>query len=239
MLLHHWHFIVLLGARPRPLTRGPRDSGSRRRRNHVIKPHHFHRHCTTPLATEMVWICVSPTPSHSIGMALKLHRLTNSRLGAWAVGNCTGPVIGGAIAQTTTWRWVFYLMFPLCFVGLALVLYLLKFRTPSATASQKVQRVDWTGGICFIASATILLVAISWGGSQFSWASTGTLIPLCLGLVGLLGTMVYEAKLALRPFLRRSLFHDASSVITYLCGTIQGFLVSFSPSSSNHPGCLD
>ncbi|KAJ9129343.1 hypothetical protein NKR23_g12557, partial [Pleurostoma richardsiae] len=38
-------------------------------------------------------------------------------LGAWALGNCAGPIIGGAIAQSTTWRWMFYLMFPFCAAG--------------------------------------------------------------------------------------------------------------------------
>ncbi|PSR84395.1 major facilitator superfamily transporter [Coniella lustricola] len=146
-------------------------------------------------------------------------------LGAWAMGNCAGPVVGGAIALETTWRWIFYLMFPLCIIGLVLVIWLLKFRAPVATGSEKVRRVDWIGGICFIISASLLLVAISWGGSQFSWSSPGTLSPLCLGFAGLLATLLFETKIASRPFLRRRLFRTTSSVITYICGTIQGFLI--------------
>ena len=33
--------------------------------------------------------------------------------GAWALGTCIGPVIGGAFVESTTWRWIFYIMFPL------------------------------------------------------------------------------------------------------------------------------
>ncbi|KAL2282137.1 hypothetical protein FJTKL_11179 [Diaporthe vaccinii] len=148
-----------------------------------------------------------------------------SVLGAWALGNCLGPVAGGLIAQNTSWRWVFYLMFPFCFVGTALVLWLLKFRAPPATASQKMQRVDWRGGALFISSATSFLVAVSWGGSQFSWTSPQTLVPLCLGALGLAGTFFYEAKYAKRPFLRRSLFWNVSSIATYTCGLIQGLVI--------------
>ncbi|KAH8763814.1 major facilitator superfamily transporter [Diaporthe sp. PMI_573] len=148
-----------------------------------------------------------------------------SVLGAWALGNCLGPVVGGVIVQDTSWRWVFYIMFPFCFVGSALVLWLLKFRAPPATALQKMQRVDWPGGALFISSATSFLVAVSWGGSQFNWASPQTLVPFCLGALGMAGTFFYEANYAQRPFLRPSLFWNVSSIATYTCGLIQGLVI--------------
>lgn len=117
-------------------------------------------------------------------------------------------------------------MFPLCTVGLLLVFFLLKFRAPPATAAQRLRKVDWTGGGLFIASGTLFLVAISWGGLQFSWSSPWTLVPLFLGVAGLVGTALYEGKVSSRPFLRRSLFWNFSSKVTYLCGALQGFLVS-------------
>lgn len=94
---------------------------------------------------------------------------------------------------------------------------------------EKVRRVDWAGGLFFIAYSTSFLVAISWGGLQFSWRSPGTLVPLCIGAFGIVATLYYEAAVAKRPFLRRSLFSSASSVVTYICGAIQGFLVCALP----------
>jgi len=32
----------------------------------------------------------------------------------WAVGMVTAPVIGGACAHPKTWRWIFYINFPIC-----------------------------------------------------------------------------------------------------------------------------
>lgn len=110
-------------------------------------------------------------------------------------------------------------------MGIVMVLLLLKFRTP--IASLRLQRVDWLGGALLTSSATLFIVALSWAGSDFAWKSAGTLVPLCLGICGLVGTFLYEANYAQRPFLRRSLFGNLSSAVTYFCGAVQGLVVCF------------
>ncbi|KAK3933999.1 major facilitator superfamily transporter [Diplogelasinospora grovesii] len=146
-------------------------------------------------------------------------------LGAWALGNCAGPVIGGAIAQMTTWRWVFYIMFPFCGVGLLLIPWLVTLKPQTATMGEKLMRVDWLGSFSFISSATLFLIAVSWGGIQHQWRSASTLVPMCLGTAGLVWTLTYEAFLAREPFMRLSLFWNSSSVATYICGAIQGLVL--------------
>ncbi|KAK8066871.1 MFS-type transporter [Apiospora hydei] len=51
-------------------------------------------------------------------------------LGAWSLGTCLGPIMGGLIAENTTWRWVFYIMFPFCAFGLVAVPALLTLAPP-------------------------------------------------------------------------------------------------------------
>ncbi|KAJ8122786.1 hypothetical protein ONZ43_g1105 [Nemania bipapillata] len=87
-------------------------------------------------------------------------------LAAWALGLSSGPIIGGAIAERTTWRWIFYLMFPILGFGLATVPYLLTLRPKKATAQEKFSRIDWIGMFIFTGSSTSFLIAISWGGTQ-------------------------------------------------------------------------
>ena len=117
-------------------------------------------------------------------------------------------------------------MFPFCGLGLIGVPWLLTLKPKTATTGEKLARIDWFGGFLFIGSATSFLIAISWGGSQYSWNSVQTIAPLVVGVVGLAGTCVWEGCFAKEPFLRHRLFGNVSSVATYFCGAVQGLLVS-------------
>ncbi|KAI3398352.1 hypothetical protein diail_9444 [Diaporthe ilicicola] len=145
--------------------------------------------------------------------------------GAWALGNCVGPVLGGAIADGTTWRWVFYVMFPFCAFGLVSIPFLLTLKPKVETLGQKLGRVDWVGSAIFMVSATLFLIAISWGGTQFEWSSAATIAPLIIGSVGLLGTAAWEKYMAKEPFLRHSLFYNVSAISTYICSAAQGLVL--------------
>ncbi|KAI1822460.1 major facilitator superfamily transporter [Xylaria intraflava] len=146
-------------------------------------------------------------------------------LGFWALGLAIGPIIGGAVVHSTTWRWIFYLMFPILAFGLVAVPYLLTLKARKATVNEKLGRIDWIGSFLFTASATSFLIAVSWGGSQHEWNDVQTLVPLILGFVGLLVTLVYERFWAKQPFLRQSLYHNSSSIVTYVGGLIQGLVM--------------
>lgn len=146
-------------------------------------------------------------------------------LAAWAIGLTIGPIIGGAIAQRTTWRWIFYLMFPICGFGLVAVPYLLTLRPKKATAQEKISRIDWFGGFLFAGFATAFLIAISWGGTQHPWDSAATIIPLIIGAAGMVFTVLYEIYFAQHPFLRKALFRDVSSIVAYIAACLQGILL--------------
>ncbi|KAI8963599.1 major facilitator superfamily transporter [Daldinia sp. FL1419] len=146
-------------------------------------------------------------------------------LGAWAIGLAAGPVIGGAIAQKTTWRWIFYLMFPMCGFGLVAVPSLLTLQPKQATFREKMGRVDWLGLFFFTCSTTLFLLGICWGGTQYSWNSAATLVPLIIGALGLIGTAFYVGCVAKNPFIPNALFGDISSIVTYLASCFHGILL--------------
>lgn len=96
-------------------------------------------------------------------------------------------------------------------------------------------RVDWAGGAMFIAGMTCLLLGITWGGVQWSWSSFQTWLPILLGGLAIIATLLYETFFPKEPFVRISVFHNASSSITFLLTMVQGLIVSFVFPTSRFP----
>lgn len=146
---------------------------------------------------------------------------------SWAVASITGPLIGGLLAEHTTWRWVFYLNFPFCVIGIIMTLLVVKmdYRMSELSFIQKVALVDWFGGGLFIASMCSILIGITWGGCRYNWASVHILVPIIVGLIGVIATVVWESWVA-NPFLPLRLFNSRSGAASFSCAFIQGLLVS-------------
>ncbi|PGH17157.1 hypothetical protein AJ79_01295 [Helicocarpus griseus UAMH5409] len=141
---------------------------------------------------------------------------------AWAIGTILGPLVGGLFAEHATWRWTFYINFPFCAIGFVMVPIAVRLKKQESTFMEKVKQLDWTGGVLFISSTTLLLMAISWGGTQFAWDHIATFAPLMLGIFGVVYTLWYEFRIANIPFLRKSLFYSRSAIAAYICSFIQG-----------------
>jgi len=106
-----------------------------------------------------------------------------------------GPVIGGALTEHATtalaghvisgWRFVFYVNLPLG----AVALWILTTRLPNTGAQAGGERrIDWSGAALILVAFVPLLLALSWGGHQFAWAS-----PVIVTMIG--GAIVALAAL--------------------------------------------
>ncbi|KAL4876690.1 putative efflux pump antibiotic resistance protein [Aspergillus karnatakaensis] len=144
---------------------------------------------------------------------------------AWALGTMTGPLIGGIFAQLTTWRWVFYINFPICGIGLVLVPFVIPSGARTGSAKGRVVTIDFVGAALLVASFTTFLVAITLGGTTFPWGSVHIILPLVLGILGIAATFAWEIFAAQTPILRPSLFKRRFSTVPYLCAFLQGFLL--------------
>lgn len=141
---------------------------------------------------------------------------------AWALGTIVGPIIGGVIAEKTTWRWLFYLNFPFCGIGLLMVPFVVRINRAQKSVRAGLLAFDWFGSCLFIASSTSLLIGLTWAGHEYPWNSYQTLVPLCIGAAGLLFTGLWEITIAKQPFIRRTMLRDRSLMVAYFCTLLQG-----------------
>ena len=130
----------------------------------------------------------------------------------FGLASVVGPLIGGFLTQHGTmhfggvtiagWRWVFYVNLPLS----ALALFMIIAKTPSLRAGRG-GRIDVVGALLVVAAFVPLLLALSWGGHQYAWASPTILALLATTLVSLLLFVFVELK-APEPLLPLDLFRN-------------------------------
>ncbi|KAI0051607.1 MFS general substrate transporter [Auriscalpium vulgare] len=83
-----------------------------------------------------------------------------------------------------------HLNLPICALDAVLVAVFLRLRTPVAPLCEKLRRMDWFGNLLIISSSTSVVIALTWGGIEFPWTSARVLVPLILGLLGLIAFIV-------------------------------------------------
>lgn len=139
-------------------------------------------------------------------------------LGAvFGVTTVLGPLLGGFFTDNLSWRWVFYVNVPIAVVILVLAVRLL----PS---NRGVDRpvIDYLGIGFVSAGSAALILATSWGGTQYAWDSA-VIIGLFVAAAVFLAVFVYVESRATDPLLPLRLF---SSNVFSVC-VVLAFIVGF------------
>src|ERR1700723_4212610 len=85
-------------------------------------------------------------------------------MAAMMVAMIAGPLVGGYITDTLSWRGIFYINMP---VGGAALIYLaLTMHTPRHKVEH---RIDYLGAGLLAIAATSIVLLTTWGGVQYGW----------------------------------------------------------------------
>ncbi|KFX96550.1 hypothetical protein V490_03303 [Pseudogymnoascus sp. VKM F-3557] len=125
----------------------------------------------------------------------------------FALGSVIGPLVGGTFTDKVTWRWCFYLNLPIGAVTILVVVLILhlpnqKLDEQGAGWFERLKQLDPIGNLIFFPAVVCLIIALQWGGSQYSWkdARIIVLLVLCGVLcIAFIGIQIWKQESAMVP----------------------------------------
>jgi hypothetical protein len=110
-------------------------------------------------------------------------------------------------------------------VATILILFFLDLRLPEGVLIVKLRTVDYGGTILFVGSMTSFLIPLTWGGLEYPWTSWNTVVPLAVGIVGLVVFGLYECYIAKDPMISCSVFQGRTPPVIYICTVALGLII--------------
>jgi EmrB/QacA subfamily drug resistance transporter len=143
----------------------------------------------------------------------------------FATASVGGPVLGGVLAQHLHWTLIFWINVPLGFAALAMSYSRLK-RLPRHDRPHK---LDIIGAVLMMAAAVLMLLALTWGGTRYPWAST-PILSLVTGSAVLWALFAWRLATAPEPFLPLAVLANpvvryGSAAATCAMGTLIGLTI--------------
>jgi EmrB/QacA subfamily drug resistance transporter len=145
----------------------------------------------------------------------------------FAVSSVVGPLLGGFLTDSLSWRWVFYVNVPLGIIALSAISA--RLHLPVHRAKHK---IDYQGAALMAVSVTSLLLATVWGGITYPWASSQIIGLFAAAVIAGIGFVIRE-HYATEPIIPLRLFKNdifrVSTLLSMVIGIVMFGAIIFLP----------
>lgn len=128
-----------------------------------------------------------------------------------------GPTLGGYLVDRVDWHWLFWIFLPLGIVAFIMILTLF----PKGER-KPAESIDYLGSLFLTTTIVPLLLAFSWAGTEYPWASGQIIGLLAVTVVSLVIFIFIESK-AKNPVLPLHLFKNSVITVSNIIGFIMNF----------------
>jgi len=135
----------------------------------------------------------------------------------FGLASVIGPLLGGFLTSSLTWRWIFYVNVP---VGIA-AFVVLAATLPSKRSEQK-HRIDYAGASLLALALIGIVLVCTLGGVNYKWLSPA-IIGLAVASVLLVIVFVMTENRAAEPVLPPRLFGNRVFSVTSAISLVVGF----------------
>jgi EmrB/QacA subfamily drug resistance transporter len=148
-------------------------------------------------------------------------------MAAMMVAMIAGPLVGGYITDSLSWRWIFYINMP---IGGAALVYL--WATMHLPRKRVEHKVDYLGAAVIAIGATAIVLLTTWGGTQYAWGSWEILLLAGITAAAIVAFFYVEGR-AVEPVLPLHVFKNRNfslaSSMSFLLGFVMLGALTFLP----------
>lgn len=134
------------------------------------------------------------------------------------LGPILGPLLGGIILNSLSWRWAFYINIPICFVTLLLTMFLV----PEDVSPKVKTSFDLIGILLLSPMFALFIYGISQVGTYGGFGNMAVLFPVLLGVLMLAVFVFYALRTKSTPVIDLRLFKShnfrVSTVMMFISG---------------------
>ena len=136
----------------------------------------------------------------------------------FGMASVIGPSLGGFITDQLSWNWIFLINLP---VGIPVLLLIIR-TFPDIRPEAGDRKLDYPGMVALVLSVVTAMLALSWAGVQYDWASPQVMGLLGFGLVMAAVFLVVESR-SDSPIMPLEIYRNRMVSISVVVAFLTGF----------------